>query len=153
MLTRPASADSTLPPIPRALLVAALAFGFCLLARLVSHGDAVRLLFWPATGVAFAFGWRHGLAWTAPAAVGAFAYGALAYRDAGLAAATRESFFVANLYTVRGEILEAQAATLDGAAAPADATRARELKRQAIVAYDKSIAINEALQQRLMGHP
>ncbi|HMS80271.1 MAG TPA: hypothetical protein PKC20_12195 [Burkholderiaceae bacterium] len=87
MLTRPASADSTLPPIPRALLVAALAFGFCLLARLVSHGDAVRLLFWPATGVAFAFGWRHGLAWTAPAAIGAFAYGALAYRDAGLAAA------------------------------------------------------------------
>lgn len=73
--------------------------------------------------------------------------------DAGLAAATRESFFVANLYTVRGEILEAQAATLDGATAPADATRARELKRQAIVAYDKSIAINEALQQRLMGHP
>ena len=47
----------------------------------------------------------------------------------------------------------ANLATLDGATAPADATRARELKRQAIVAYDKSIAINEALQQRLMGHP
>lgn len=73
--------------------------------------------------------------------------------DAGLAAATRESFFVANLYTVRGEILEAQAAKLDGAAAPDDVTRARELKRQAIVAYDKSIAINEALQKQLMGHP
>ncbi len=87
MLTRPASADTTLPPLSRALLVAALAFGFCLLARLVSHGDAVRLLFWPATGVAFAFGWRHGLAWTAPAALGALAYGAIAYRDAGLAAA------------------------------------------------------------------
>lgn len=73
--------------------------------------------------------------------------------DAGLAAATRESFFVANLYTVRGEILETQAAKLDGAAAPDDVTRARELKRQAIVAYDKSIAINEALQKQLMGHP
>lgn len=70
--------------------------------------------------------------------------------DAGLAAATRESFFVANLYTVRGEILEAQAAKLDGATAPADATRARELRRQAIVAFDKSIAINSALQQKLM---
>lgn len=73
--------------------------------------------------------------------------------DAGLAAATRESFFVANLYTVRGEILEAQAAKLDGATAPDDVTRSRELKRQAIVAYDKSIAINEALQRQLMGHP
>ncbi len=73
--------------------------------------------------------------------------------DGGLAAATRESFFVANLYTVKGEILEAQAAKLDGSTAPDDLTRARELKRQAIVAYDKSIAINEALQQQLMGHP
>lgn len=72
--------------------------------------------------------------------------------DAALAAATRESFFVANLYTVRGEILEAQAATAD-AAGPAEATRARELRRQAIVAYDKSIAINSALQERLLGAP
>lgn len=70
--------------------------------------------------------------------------------DAGLAAATRESFFVANLYTVRGEILEAQAAALDATATPADVTRARELRRQAIVAFDKSIAINSALQQKLM---
>ena len=73
--------------------------------------------------------------------------------DAGLAAAHRESFFVANLYTVRGEILEYQAAALDGAATPAELTRARELRRQAIVAYDKSIAINSALQARLMGAP
>lgn len=69
--------------------------------------------------------------------------------DAALAAATRDSFFVANLYTVRGEILEAQAATADGA----DATRARELRRQAIAAYDKSIAINSALQARLLEAP
>lgn len=69
--------------------------------------------------------------------------------DAGLAAATRESFFVANLYTVKGEVLEAQAARLDGDS-PDEVTRARELRRQAIVAFDKSITINLALQQRLM---
>lgn len=84
---RPASTDPRLPPLPRALLVAGLALLFCLAARLVSYGDAVRLLFWPATGVAFAFGWRHGLAWTLPAAVGAFAYGLIAYRVPGLALA------------------------------------------------------------------
>lgn len=65
--------------------------------------------------------------------------------DAGLARATRESFFVANLYTVKGEVLEAQAAAL-----PEGEARARELRIQAIVAYDKSIAINSALQKRLM---
>ncbi|MBK9031370.1 MAG: hypothetical protein IPL61_08535 [Myxococcales bacterium] len=75
---------------------------------------------------------------------------AMSELDAGLASATRESFFVANLYTVRGEVLEAQAAKLDGSTTPDDVTRARELRRQAIVAYDKSIAINAALQQRLM---
>lgn len=69
--------------------------------------------------------------------------------DAGLARATRESFFVANLYTVKGEVLEAQAVRLDETV-PADATRSRELRRQAIVAFDKSISINAALQQRLM---
>ncbi len=87
MLTRTAPATPSLPPLPRALLVAGLAFGFCLLAQWVSHGDAVRLLFWPAAGVAFAFGWRHGPVWTAPAALGALAYGALAYRDPALATA------------------------------------------------------------------
>ncbi|MEI7446265.1 MAG: EAL domain-containing protein [Burkholderiales bacterium] len=77
-----------LPALPRALLVAGLAFVFCLLARLVSHGDAAQLLFWPATGVAFAFGWRHGLVWTLPATLGAIAYGAIAYRSPMLALAT-----------------------------------------------------------------
>ncbi len=87
MLNRTAPADTSLPPLPRALLVAVLAFALCLLAQIVSRGDAVRLLFWPATGVAFAFGWRYGPAWTVPAALGALAYGVLAYRDAALAAA------------------------------------------------------------------
>jgi EAL domain-containing protein (putative c-di-GMP-specific phosphodiesterase class I)/integral membrane sensor domain MASE1 len=85
LLNRTAPADTSPPALPRALLVAALALGLCLLAQIVSRGDALRLLFWPATGVAFAFGWRYGPAWTVPAAVGALAYGALAYRDAALA--------------------------------------------------------------------
>ena len=81
MLTSSPTAGSSFPTLPRALLIAALALSFCLLARLVSHGDAMRLMFWPATGVAFAFGWRHGLVWTLPAAAGALAYGLLSYRD------------------------------------------------------------------------
>lgn len=74
---------------------------------------------------------------------------AMSELDAGLAAATRESFFVANLYTVKGEVLEAQAVRV-GDATPEDVTRGRELRRQAIVAFDKSIQINAALQERLM---
>ncbi len=64
--------------------------------------------------------------------------------EEGLAASSRDSFFVANLYTVKGEILEARAALPDGSAGAADA------KRAAIGAYDKSIQIDEALQKRLM---
>lgn len=69
--------------------------------------------------------------------------------DEGLAAATRESFFLANLYTVRGEVLQAQASALD-ASTPDGKARASDLRRQAIVALDESIRINTALQQALM---
>ena len=65
----------------------------------------------------------------------------------GLAQASRESFFVANLHTVQGEIHEARAAQL---AAANDPVRAAEEKRAAIAAYDRSIQINTALQKRLM---
>jgi tetratricopeptide (TPR) repeat protein len=65
----------------------------------------------------------------------------------GLARAARESFFVANLHTVAGEIHEARAAQLDAAG---EAARAADEKRAAIAAYDRSIRINEALQKRLM---
>jgi predicted negative regulator of RcsB-dependent stress response len=65
--------------------------------------------------------------------------------DEGLASVQRESFFVANLYTVQGEIHEARAAQLD-----ADKVRAAEERRAAIASYDRSIQINEALQKRLM---
>jgi hypothetical protein len=78
---------------------------------------------------------------------------AMSVVDEGLAGATRESFFVANLYTVKGEVLQAQAELLVSTGQPADAERAREIRKQAIVAFDKSIAINEALQKRILGEP
>lgn len=63
--------------------------------------------------------------------------------DEGIASSQRESFFVANLYSVQGEIHQARAAQLEGEAA-------KEEKRLAIASYDKSIAINERLQKQLM---
>jgi len=70
--------------------------------------------------------------------------------EEGLAAATRDSFFLANLYTVKGEVLEAQAQVADDGSAEGKA-RADDAKRRAIAAYDKSIAINEELQKQLLG--
>ncbi len=67
--------------------------------------------------------------------------------DEGLAAASRPSFFVANLWTVAGEVHEARAAALDE---KADKAAAADARRAAIRAYDESIRINEALQKRLL---
>lgn len=67
----------------------------------------------------------------------------------GIAQSQRESFFVANLYTVKGEVHEARAAALD-ANDPANAGRIKDEKRAAIDAYDKSNQINTVIQQRLM---
>jgi tetratricopeptide (TPR) repeat protein len=64
--------------------------------------------------------------------------------DEGLADNRRESFFVSNLHSVKGEILEAMAAPLDAASPEAHA-----LKRQAIEAYERSLKMQEALQKRL----
>jgi len=86
VLKRPADA-ATLPALPRALLVAVLAAAFSMLARGVSVGEPLLLMLWPAAGIAFAFGWRHGLGWTLAAAAGALAYGLVAHRDVGLAMA------------------------------------------------------------------
>jgi hypothetical protein len=69
--------------------------------------------------------------------------------DEGLAQSQRESFFVANLYTVQGEIHEARAAASD-ATSEAGKASATDERRLAIVAYDKSIQINERLQKKLM---
>ncbi|HYF57598.1 MAG TPA: EAL domain-containing protein, partial [Burkholderiaceae bacterium] len=76
-----------MPALPRATLIAALTWAFCLLAQAVSNGDAARPLFWPAAGVGFAFGWRHGARWSLPAALGALLYGAFAYRSPTMAIA------------------------------------------------------------------
>lgn len=66
--------------------------------------------------------------------------------EEGLAASQRESFFVANLYTVQGEIFEERAKALD----ETDKAKATEARRAAITAFEKSIKINEALQKKLM---
>jgi hypothetical protein len=67
----------------------------------------------------------------------------------GLAQSQRESFFVANLHTVQGEIHEARAAQLDAEGEPSKA-KATDERRAAIAAYDRSIQINEKLQKQLM---
>ena len=69
--------------------------------------------------------------------------------DEGLAQSQRESFFVANLYTVQGEIHEARAAAFD-ATGEAGKASAIDQRRQAIGSYDRSIQINERLQKKLM---
>lgn len=72
--------------------------------------------------------------------------------DEGLASSQRESFFTANLYTVRGEIHEARAANYDAEGEPSKGKAVVE-RRSAIESYDKSIQINEKLQKQLMGSP
>src|SRR5258708_5613031 len=62
--------------------------------------------------------------------------------DEGLAAPGRESFFLANLYTVAGELHEARAKTFDAAGARAE-------RHAAIEAYERSIAINRRVQEQL----
>jgi len=69
----------------------------------------------------------------------------------GLGQSQRESFFVANLYTVKGEILEARAALLD--ADPANKPHAVELHHAAIDAYDTSNTIDKKLQDQLTEGP
>jgi hypothetical protein len=73
----------------------------------------------------------------------------------GLAQSPRDSFFVANLYTVKGEILEARAAliTQNGDADPANKARAVELRHAAIDAYDASNKIDKKLQDQLTESP
>ncbi len=66
----------------------------------------------------------------------------------GLAQSQRESFFVANLHTVQGEIHEARAAVLD-AEGEASKAKAADERRAAITAYDRSIEINVKLQKQL----
>ncbi|HUJ63659.1 MAG TPA: hypothetical protein VLX92_34405, partial [Kofleriaceae bacterium] len=66
----------------------------------------------------------------------------------GIADSQRESFFVANLYTVMGEIHEARAAQLGSAADPASKAAVVDEHHAAIEAFDKSNSIDISLQQR-----
>ncbi|WP_428264760.1 tetratricopeptide repeat protein [Haliangium sp.] len=67
--------------------------------------------------------------------------------EAGLSGTPRRSFFLANLYTVKGELHEAMADSLDQSGDPAAARTAR---RDAIAAFDESIRINRDLQKALL---
>ena len=63
----------------------------------------------------------------------------------GIAGSQRKSFFVANLYTVKGEIHEARAAQFAD-----DKVKATAEKHAAIEAYDASNTIDTELQKQLM---
>jgi hypothetical protein len=69
--------------------------------------------------------------------------------DQGIGSARRESFFLANLYTVKGEVHRARAALLEGQPEPAAKARMVDEKRAAIEALTKSNEIVHALQKRL----
>jgi tetratricopeptide (TPR) repeat protein len=66
--------------------------------------------------------------------------------DEGIAQSTRKSFFLANVYTVKGEVYEARALQAD---AEGDKAKAADARHAAITAFDQSIQINEALQKQL----
>ena len=75
-----AGADEPTPPlgpVARFLLVAGVGYLACLLTQLVGFNRLEQMPFWPAAGVAFAFGWRYGSIWTLPAAAGASLWAAL----------------------------------------------------------------------------
>lgn len=63
----------------------------------------------------------------------------------GRAEATRDSFYRAHLETVAGEILETRARRLT----PAEGERARTVRKEALEAYARSIAINVRVQAAL----
>lgn len=65
--------------------------------------------------------------------------------EEGLASVTRESFFVANLHTVKGEIHHKRAQRFEDKTDP----QAIAERRAAIDALERSIKINETLQKQL----
>jgi hypothetical protein len=67
--------------------------------------------------------------------------------DQGIGGASRDSFFLANLYTVKGELHEARAEHL-ATQGPSTAARVSDERRAAIMAWDKSLAIIEKLQKQ-----
>lgn len=71
--------------------------------------------------------------------------------DEGITSSKRRSFFLANLYTVKGEVYEAIANLLDEDESESAKAAAGAARRAAIEALDQSIGINTELQRALMG--
>jgi hypothetical protein len=69
---------------------------------------------------------------------------ALSLVDEGIAMSTRDSFFLANLHTVRGEVFESKATAAEPGSDEAD-----QFAIDAISAFDASIKINEGLLEKL----
>jgi tetratricopeptide (TPR) repeat protein len=65
--------------------------------------------------------------------------------EEGLAAPSQESFFLANLWTVSGEVHQARSKELD----VTNPAAAKEARRKAIESYSKSIEIAERIQKQL----
>lgn len=63
----------------RALVIIGLAFVACWLMQALAFNAPQYVLLWPASAVALAFGWRYGLLWTLPAALGSAAWGLLSF--------------------------------------------------------------------------
>ncbi len=72
---------------------------------------------------------------------------ALKLVDSAIASGPRESFYLSNLHSVRGDILEQRGKRLDG---EGDKDGARQSAREAIAAFEQSIAINKRLQRQLV---
>lgn len=70
---------------------------------------------------------------------------ALVVVDAGISGAARRSFFLANLHTVRGEVLEASAQSIQ----ESDAQGARQKHLDAIREFDRAIEIEKELLDSL----
>lgn len=67
--------------------------------------------------------------------------------NVGIKSAARDSFFLANLYTARGEVWEARAVQADEAGKTDDA---KKMRLEAIEDFDRSIQINNALLKELV---
>ncbi len=75
---------------------------------------------------------------------------AMKVTDEGIAAGSRESFFRANLHTVRGHVWQAMAQRADEVG---DVASGKSARRSAVVEFDHSIQINRAVLARISGKP
>ena len=74
-----------LEPVARVLIIAGLAFASCLMVEYLAFATPVKVLLWPASAIALAFGWRFGLRWIVPAAIGAAAWAMVSFGNTQVA--------------------------------------------------------------------